>query len=203
MALFVANLKLCSRDSSLQEALTKFNPWKNVLDFIFWVIFLLKKIHLISTNDLSLQFWHSTFSVHMHSRFPEQFSAARGDLKMIKVKLIFHYIHVTITPPPLPLNIFEAHSDKTWKVSEQRKTHWIKVFCSMSPALYLFLPEMSVNISLHLFPHSFFATCCLSKLVDREFVICSHPSFKVLHRTAQVLKRRIKFYILNKICHVE
>ena len=73
------------------------------------------------------------------------------------------------------------------------------IFCSMSPALYLFLPEMSVNISLHLFPHSFFATCCLSKLVDREFVICSHPSFKVLQRTAQVLKRRIKFYILNKI----
>ena len=40
VALFVANLKLCSRHSSLQEALSKFNPWENVLYFLF--SFLLK-----------------------------------------------------------------------------------------------------------------------------------------------------------------
>ena len=38
-ALFVANLKNCSRDSSLQEALSKFNPGENLLDFLFWYNF--------------------------------------------------------------------------------------------------------------------------------------------------------------------
>ena len=105
-----------------------------------------------------------------------------------------------IDPPPPLLNIFEAHSDKTSKVLEQRNPIGSKFFAPC-PQHYIFsLRKCEWNISLHLFPHSFFATCCLSKLVDREFVICSHPSFKVLQRTAQVLKRRIKFYILIQIC---
>ena len=108
----------------------------------------------------------------------------------------YNHPHPFSTHPSFSLNILKPIQTRPQRLPS-KGSPLDPIFCSMSPAIHLFPSEISVNIYLHLFPHSFFATCCLSKLVDREFVICSHPSFKVLQRTAQVLKRRIKFYIYN------
>ena len=81
VALFVANLKLCSRHSSLQEALSKFNPWENVLHFLFWY-----NLNFFWQNPSFFYKWiESSFlsSSYAAGSLSSSVSDSGGDLKMI------------------------------------------------------------------------------------------------------------------------